>query len=152
MKKLISLLLTFAMVASTFMLVISAVDFGKVEETYTPDASATAINSAEDFAAMTANGNYYLNADITVSATWNGGAAISATYAENTAFTGTFDGNGHTITTTVPLFATLSGTVKNLTIAGSVASLGITFDSNTCTAALAVYAKGGSASGRERYG
>ena len=68
----------------------------------------TAINSADDFFNMAAEGTYYLNADI----------AVNATYAN--AFKGTFDGNGHTVTVTVPMFADFSGTVKNLTIAGEV--------------------------------
>ena len=68
----------------------------------------TAINSADDFLNMAAEGTYYLNADITV----------NASYAN--AFKGTFDGNGHTVTVTVPMFADFSGTVKNLTIAGEV--------------------------------
>ena len=134
------MLLAVSMVATMLITGISAAEIGKTETGYTP--TGTPINNASDFAAMSANGNYYLNADITISATWNGGNAVSTTATSNTAFTGTFDGNGHTVTTTVPLFATLSGTVKNLTIEGSVASLDITFDSNTCTAALAAYAKG----------
>lgn len=68
-----------------------------------------AVVSAEDFAAMDPEGYYVLEADIT----------ISATYAED--FKGTFDGNGHTVTTTVPLFNKLKdATVKNLTINGNI--------------------------------
>lgn len=68
-----------------------------------------AVVSAEDFAAMDPEGYYVLEADIT----------ISATYAED--FIGTFDGNGHTVTTTVPLFNKLKdATVKNLTINGNI--------------------------------
>ena len=68
-----------------------------------------AVKSAEDFAAMKPYGYYVLEADIT----------ISSTYAED--FIGTFDGNGHTVTTTVPLFNKLKdATVKNLTINGNI--------------------------------
>lgn len=94
MKKLISLVLCVVMLASLACLGASAATDG------------TAINTAEEFAAMKADGNYYLNADI----------AINATYMEP--FTGTFDGNGHTVTVTVPMFAQFDGTVKDLTIDG----------------------------------
>ena len=68
-----------------------------------------AVVSAEDFAAMKPYGYYVLEADIT----------ISATYAEE--FIGTFDGNGHTVTTSVPLFDKLKdATVKDLTINGNI--------------------------------
>ena len=67
------------------------------------------VATAADFAAMTADGNYQLTADIEISASYAG------------AFTGTFDGNGHKITTTAPLFEDLGGTVKNLTINGTIA-------------------------------
>ncbi len=70
-------------------------------------ADGTAINSAADFAAMAADGKYYLSADI----------KIDATYM--TPFKGTFDGNGHTVTITKPMFAEFDGTVKNLTINGT---------------------------------
>lgn len=94
MKKLISLVLCVVMLASLACLGVSAATDG------------TAINTAEEFAAMKADGNYYLNADI----------AINTTYVEP--FTGTFDGNGHTVTVTVPMFAQFDGTVKDLTIDG----------------------------------
>ncbi len=70
---------------------------------------ALAINSAEEFAAMNADGKYYLASDITV----------SATYA--TKFTGSLDGRGYTVSASAPLFADMSGTVKNLTVNGSIA-------------------------------
>ncbi len=58
-------------------------------------------------------GNYYLTANITVGSTFS------------SEFTGTLDGNGHTVTTSVPLFATVSGTVKNLTVEGTVSVNGL---------------------------
>lgn len=75
------------------------------------------IGTAEAFAAMEPGGNYQLTADITV----------TAPYAKD--FTGTFDGNGHTVTleitastANVGLFSKLAGgaVVKNVITAGSV--------------------------------
>lgn len=113
MKKLLCLLLVTAMVATMLVIVPvgAATEVGKVDTSYTPDSAATAITSAAEFASMTANGNYYLANDIT----------LSASYAN--VFTGTLDGNGHTVTTTVALFKTLEGTVKNLTVDGEIASI-----------------------------
>ncbi len=109
MKKITSIALALIMIASLLAVSISAAD-----------PEGTPITNAAEFAAMTADGVYYLANDITLDATWNAGAAVSATYKENTAFTGTLDGNGKTVTTTAPLFANLQGTVKNLTIAGTI--------------------------------
>lgn len=76
------------------------------------------IGTAEAFAAMKPGGNYQLTADITV----------TAPYAKD--FTGTFDGNGHTVTLALEneagecqaLFSKIaaSGKVQNLGIAGTV--------------------------------
>lgn len=68
----------------------------------------TPVSTAEEFAAMEPNGTYYLTQDI----------CVDTSYANT--FTGTLDGNGHTVTVTVPLFALCNGTVKNLTLAGEV--------------------------------
>ena len=110
MKKILCIILALSTLAS--ILVFGAVatngaETGKVEEGYTPEG--TAVTSAADFAAMTADGKYYLANDITV----------DATYAN--AFTGTFDGNGKTVTTTAPLFSALAGTVKNVTVNATIA-------------------------------
>lgn len=70
--------------------------------------ASTPISTAEEFASMSANGTYYLTKDI----------ALSASYA--TKFTGVFDGRGYTVTTSVPMFTDISGTVKNLTINGDI--------------------------------
>lgn len=86
-------------------------------------ANAKAINDGDDFASMQAGGYYYLAADIT----------IDSTYTRP--FTGTLDGQGHTVTTTVPLFANLNGsTVCNLTIAGEIDD---TEEANSYVGALA---------------
>ena len=71
-------------------------------------AEGTAINTADEFLNMAAEGTYYLNSDIT----------LSGTYIN--AFKGTFDGNGHTVTVSAPMFADFSGVVKNLTIKGEI--------------------------------
>lgn len=95
MKKLISLVLCVVMLASLACLGVSAAPEG------------TAIKNAEEFAAMKADGSYYLDADF----------AVSKTYMDE--FTGTLDGNGHTITISAPLFAEFNGTVSNLTLDGA---------------------------------
>lgn len=75
------------------------------------------VSSAKDFAEMEPGGNYQLTADITV----------TAPYAKD--FTGTFDGNGHTVTlnitastANVGLFSKLAdgAVVKNVITAGSI--------------------------------
>ena len=75
------------------------------------------IGTAEAFAAMKPGGNYQLTADI----------IVTAPYAEN--FTGTFDGNGHTVTLAISgnsdyqaLFAKLAAgaLVKNTMVDGEV--------------------------------
>ncbi|MFR5851642.1 MAG: GLUG motif-containing protein [Oscillospiraceae bacterium] len=76
------------------------------------------IGTAEEFAAMDASGSYTLTADI----------IVTAPYANE--FTGTFDGNGHTVTLALEneagecqaLFSKIaaSGKVQNLGIAGTV--------------------------------
>ena len=63
-----------------------------------------------DVAQHDENGNYWLEADVTVNATYAG------------EFTGTFDGKGFTVNTTAPLFKTVNGaTIENLTVQGTVA-------------------------------
>lgn len=69
-----------------------------------------AISTPEEFGAMTADGSYYLAADISLSAGYPG------------VFTGSLDGRGHTISSTVPLFEDMSGTVINLKVEGNISS------------------------------
>lgn len=95
MKKIVSLILCIVMVLSVASLSVFAAPAG------------TAIKTAEEFAAMKADGTYYLDADI----------KLTSTYVE--AFTGTLDGNGHTVTINAPMFAEFNGTVSNLTIDGA---------------------------------
>ncbi len=99
MRKITALILSVLMIAATLTFFASAAPAG------------TAVSTAEEFAAMAADGQYYLSADIT----------ISASYASS--FTGTFDGNGHTVTVTAPMFINVNGaTIKNLTTVGEVAT------------------------------
>lgn len=91
------------------------------------------IGTAEAFAAMEPGGNYQLTADITV----------TEPYAnEFTDFSGTFDGNGHTVTLAISgdsdyqaLFAKLAAgaVVKNVTVEGKVTG-------KKCVAGIAGYA------------
>ncbi len=108
-KRLVSILLVLVMVLGMLPTVALA-----AEET------PKSIKTAEDFANMEPGGNYRLDADIP--------EIITAAY-EN--FSGTFDGNGHTITLKIEragyagLFTSLQGmsggtTVKNLIVKGSV--------------------------------
>ncbi|MCQ2427525.1 MAG: hypothetical protein MJ137_03850 [Clostridia bacterium] len=99
MKKTLAILLSALMVLSLAALGVSAAD--PVE-----------ISTAEQFAAMAPDGNYKLTADIKVSDTYD------------KAFTGTFDGNGHTITVSAPLFAEFNGTVTKLCVRGAVSGEG----------------------------
>ena len=83
------------------------------------DSAPTAINDADGFKNMDASGSYTLTKDITV----------TAPYAND--FSGTFDGDGHTVTLNITastpnvgLFSKLAGgaVVKNVITAGSISS------------------------------
>lgn len=96
------------------------------------------IGTAEAFAAMEPSGNYQLTEDITVTAPY--GNDITGF----TGFTGTFDGNGHTVTLDITastayvgLFSKLAGgaVVRNVITAGSVTATG-----KKCVAGIAGYA------------
>ncbi len=87
------------------------------------DSAPTAINDADGFKKMVAGGSYKLAADITV----------TEPYAND--FSGTFDGNGHTVTLNITsssaksytgLFGTLAGgaVVKNVITAGKIEATG----------------------------
>ena len=106
-KRLVSILLVLVMVLGMFPTMAAAAD------------APTEITSAEAFADMTAGGNYILTQDIEISTPY-------------TNFSGTFDGNGHTITLKITakqnytgLFTSLQGmsggtTVKNLLLDGTI--------------------------------
>ena len=76
--------------------------------------TATVINDAAGFAAMESSGNYVLGKDITISESYSKGE-----------FSGTFDGNGHTVTlngTTNGVFESTatSAVIQNLAVEGTV--------------------------------
>lgn len=73
-------------------------------------AEGTAVSTAEEFMSMSPEGSYYLASDITLTSTYEA------------KFSGTFDGNGKTVTVSAPMFSDFSGEVKNLTIAGEINS------------------------------
>lgn len=75
--------------------------------------TGTPITSLDEITDLTAA--YYLNADI-------GTAETPNTVSIPDAFTGTLDGNGKTIVTSVPVFAVLGegATVRNLTLKGAI--------------------------------
>ncbi len=98
MRKTLSLVLSVIMLLSVCSFAIPA----------SAAPEGTAINTADEFMNMAAEGKYYLNSDIT----------LGGTYPN--AFNGTFDGNGHCVTISNPMFADFSGEVKNLTIKGAV--------------------------------
>ena len=104
MKK--TFILILAAIVLTATMIILPVAVSAKEEAGDP----VAVSDVAGFAAMASGGTYYLTADITVSET------------HLTAFSGTFDGKGHKITTSVTLFDTFEGTAKDFTIEGSVTS------------------------------
>ena len=101
MKKTISILLIVAMMLATVIAIIPA----------SAAPRGTAIKTADDFAKMAADGEYYLENDI----------VISASYKED--FKGRFDGNGFTISTytATPVFEKIlaDARVTNLNIVSS---------------------------------
>jgi hypothetical protein len=110
MKKTLSIIMAIAMILSMSMISVYAEDILLIAPA--PSApEGTAITSAAEFAAMDPAGTYYLANDIT----------IAEPYA--TAFTGTIDGNGKTVTISVPMFVDFGGKIKNLTLEGAVTAL-----------------------------
>ena len=102
MKKLLSIIVVFAMMLASVLTMIPV---------FAENPEGTAISSAAEFAAMTADGQYYLAKDITL------------TEAYENDFTGKFDGNGKTITLAdgaVTAFKSIKGaTVSRLTLKAS---------------------------------
>ena len=136
MRRIISLLLTAMMLLSLFAVgffstsvsaASSANDFGSVAAGYTP--KGTPITSEKEFLEMEEDGDYYLANDITINSTYGlaydkSGKVMFNNYGEPLVeylFSGTFDGNGKTITVSVPMFAYLDGaTIKNLSTKGEI--------------------------------
>ena len=110
-KKLLSVIMTAAMVTTLFAGMTVGV------------SATTTITDATQLAAMT-SGDYVLGADITIDAS-------SWTPISN--FTGTFDGDGKTITwsgttssqNNFSIFGTSSGTIQNLSVKGSLVASGL---------------------------
>ena len=94
------------------MLMVNALALLPISAEGTPEG--TPVADAAGFGAMTANGKYYLDADIT----------LTGSYTQD--FAGTLDGNGHTVTVNgVPVFNKIKGgTVKNLKVAGQAENTG----------------------------
>lgn len=106
MKKTISFIMALCMILSVCFFSVSAAD-ASVAADYKPEG--TAITDAAGFAAMAADGKYYLANDITLDASYAG------------PFKGTLDGNGKTITVSAPIFAAIEGaTIKNLNVEGAI--------------------------------
>ncbi len=113
MKKTLSIILAICTVLALCSFTVAAAPEG------------TAVSSAAEFAAMAADGKYYLANDITLDASYAG------------TFKGTLDGNGKTITVSAPIFTAIDGaTIKNFTVAGAINGAGAD------TAAVAVTASG----------
>lgn len=121
-KKILTVILAAAMIFTTVVIGF-ADDF---------DSSWTAVTNAEELKAIENDmaGKYYLANDITLTDSWE---PIGWIGSKDVAFTGTFDGNGKTISalkmdcadellqsSNVGLFAVNDGTIKNLTVASPV--------------------------------
>ncbi len=93
------------------------------------------ISSAEDFAAMKTDGNYYLAADIT----------IETPYKKE--FTGIFNGNGKTVTVSSSMFIKVNNAeIGNFTVNGDIDTKnpGFAMGDNDFAAAVAIVANGAS--------
>ena len=112
MRRTLALLLAIFMVASLCATNIFATEeagAGTSTEATENTKPAVAVGTAEEFAAMEADGNYYLTANITLTASYPG------------VFKGTFDGKDFTVTLSAPMFTELEGaTIKNLKTAGEI--------------------------------
>ena len=106
MKKMVSILLSALMIAA------AALAFPLSSMAKDEESDPVGISDAAGFAAMETGGSYFLTQDITISAT------------HVAAFSGTFDGKGHKITTSVALFDTFQGVAKDFTIEGAVTGSG----------------------------
>ena len=99
MKRMISIFMIVALMLASVLAIIPAA---------AADSEGVAINTAEEFLAMSADGNYYLAKDITISKAYE---------AE---FAGTLDGNGKTVTVTaeaLTMFNVVKGaTIKNINV------------------------------------
>lgn len=106
MKKRVSLFITVVTLLAILVTSLALTGFAA--------ASYTEISSVSELKAMKSTGNYRLTEDLTLS----DGTTLAA-------FSGNFDGNGHAIKgLTAPLFASLAGSVSDLTLEGSITASG----------------------------
>lgn len=131
MKKVLSLLLAIVFVFAAFPVTIASA------------ADVIEISDAAQLAAIGVNDNYPLNGSYKLTKSINLSGYDSWTpIGQSSAFSGTFEGNGKTISglkvntsgTYAGLFGQVSGTIKNLTVTGSVTL------NNTSSSATSVYA------------
>ncbi len=111
MRKITALVLSVLMIAASLTLMSSAITFDLEDITKNlHDAPVgTPVSTEAEFLAMEPDGEYYLAADI----------SVNTSYEKS--FTGTFDGNGHKVTVSVPMFINLNGAnVHRLEIEGAV--------------------------------
>lgn len=116
-NKALSVILTLAMVLSTFA--------GMTAVSFATDTAVTEISSLSGITDMA--GNYKLTSDVTIDA-----SSWTPIGDDNTPFTGTFDGGGHTITWSgtkagqnyFGVFGKSTGTVTNVNTAGSLTITG----------------------------
>ena len=109
MRRILSVALVVLLIATLCTVGVFATGSDAATSEPATPANPLPINTAEDFAAMTADGNYILAADITLTAPYAG------------VFKGTLDGNGKTVTVSAPMFTELEGaTIKNLTTVGEI--------------------------------
>lgn len=113
-RKALAIVLSVAMVLSAMVFSISAADF---DETWTAVTNAAELKAVENNLA----GKYYLANDITLTGSFE---SIGWLESGDAAFTGTFDGNGKTISgleiesgSNAGLFAINAGVIENLTVA-----------------------------------
>ena len=116
-KKVLSIVLSVAMILSAMVFSISAVDF---DETWTAVTNASELKAIENNLA----GKYYLANDIELEGSFS---PIGWLDSGDAAFTGTFDGNGKTVWgiktesgSNTGLFAINAGTIKNVTVKNAV--------------------------------
>ena len=131
MKKVLSLLLAIVFVFAAFPV------------TFASAADVIEISDAAQLAAIGVNDNYPLNGSYKLTKSINLSGYDSWTpIGQSSAFSGTFEGNGKTISglkvntsgTYAGLFGQVTGTIKNLTVTGSVTL------NNTSSSATSVYA------------
>jgi hypothetical protein len=121
MRKLIAIILCAVMTLSLAVVGVSAAD---------PEV----ITTAEQLAAIKVDGNYKLGADIAVAST----LFFKDSQGNDTPFTGTLDGAGHTITVSAPVFDYFAGTAKDIIFEGEISAT----DKDACVASLASWGDG----------